>query len=314
MGSRTDILVACDMCVDLIMNGEDVVPEFNQKEKLIDDYVLELGGSCSIFASQAAKLGLNVTALGKVGHDAFGELVTRKLNIIGVNMEHIIVDESIKTGIGVALCKENDRAILTYSGSIDALLPFEIPEHVFQECRHLHIGSFYLLEKLRPYFIEMARKVKQNGGTVSLDTNWDPAEKWDGVMELLPYVDIFLPNENELLAITNQPTVHEALESIKDLVDLVAVKQGEFGAIAYHKGTYYTANVIKAEYLDAIGAGDSFDAGFLYGFLNGHLIERCLQFGNLCGSSNTTARGGIAGQITLAGMRSYVEESNGVNS
>jgi ribokinase len=314
MGSRTDILIACDLCVDLIMSGNDVVPEFNQKEKLIEDYVLELGGSCSIFASQAAKLGLKVTALGKVGHDAFGELVTRKLNIIGVNLDNIIVDESIKTGIGVALCKENDRAILTYSGSIDALLPSEIPEHVFQECRHLHIGSFYLLQNLRPHFVEMARRVKQNGGTVSLDTNWDPAEKWDGVMELFPYVDIFMPNENELLAITNQPTVREALESIRDVVDVVAVKQGESGATAYHKGKYFTASAIKTEYQDAIGAGDSFDAGFLYGFLNGHPIERCLQFGNLCGSSNTMAKGGIAGQMTLAGMRSFTEGSHRANS
>ena len=99
-----DIITFGDMCVDLIMTGEDVVPEFGQVEKLVDDYELEMGGSCNIFACQAAKLGLKVGILGRVGDDDFGRLIIRRLQESGVDTQHVIVDPMIKTGLGVALC------------------------------------------------------------------------------------------------------------------------------------------------------------------------------------------------------------------
>ncbi len=212
MKKITDVLAICDMCVDLIFSGSDVVPEFGQKEKLVEDYLMELGGSNCIFASQAAKLGLNVMVVGKVGKDISGEFILNKLKDSHVNIEHAVIDPLVKTGAGVSLCVENDRAILTYPGSIDALTIDEIPFDLFSRCRHFHIGSYYLLKNMRPHLSLLAQMVRKSGGTVSLDTNWDPDEDWVGVYELLPYVDLFLPNEKELLAIAGEKDLPAALK------------------------------------------------------------------------------------------------------
>lgn len=304
-----DILIACDMCVDFIVHGGDVAPEFNQKEKLVDNYIIELGGSACIFAVQAAKLGLNVTALGKVGNDMFGDLILSKLTLTGVGTEYVTREDMLKTGVSIALCKEDDRAIITHLGSIDALQPTDIPVDLLRNCRHLHISSFYLLTKLRPAFLSLAKQIKENGGTVSLDTNWDPTEQWEGILELLPYVDVFMPNENELLQISGESALDAAIAAVGKLVKMLVVKCGEEGSIGYSQGITYHSAPVKIDYLDGVGAGDSFDAGFIYGLLQGESMESCLQIGNICGAYNTTARGGIAGQINIAELNGQFENS-----
>ena len=117
---RYDVIVFGDTCVDLIVTGTDVVPRFGHVEKWVDDYMLEMGGSCCLFACQAAKLGLRVGLLGRVGDDGFGRLVLQRLQESGVDTKHVIVDPSLKTGLGIALCKPDDRAILTYEESLSA--------------------------------------------------------------------------------------------------------------------------------------------------------------------------------------------------
>src|SRR3990172_649068 len=150
-GKSFDIITFGDMCVDLIMTGEDVVPEFGQVEKLVSDYEVEMGGSCCIFACQAAKLGLKVGILGRVGADDFGSLILRRLSESGVDTRHVIVDPTIKTGLGVALCKKNDRAILTYIGTLNAVYPEDVTDEFLASARHLHHGSFFLHTNLRPH-------------------------------------------------------------------------------------------------------------------------------------------------------------------
>jgi len=301
------------MCVDFLVSGEDVVPEFRQKEKLVGDYVLEMGGSNCIFACQAAKLGLEVTALGKVGNDVFGQLILEKLKKSGVNTEHVIVDPDEKTGVGIQLCKKDDRAILTYSGTIDALTIDDIPELLLNKCRHLHVGSYFLMNRIRPYIGEIMKRVKQAGSTVSLDTNWDPEEEWDGgLKDLFPYVDVFLPNENELLAISGEDYVNTALEKLGERIGIVVVKMGEKGAIGFSKGKKVYCSSLKVDYVDSVGAGDSFDAGFIYGYLNGLSLEECLKIACICGAFNTTARGGIKGQIDIKKLNEILENERSV--
>ncbi|MCJ7701787.1 MAG: carbohydrate kinase family protein, partial [Anaerolineales bacterium] len=174
-----DIITFGDMCVDLIVTGEDVIPEFGQVEKLVGDYELEMGGSCNIFACQAAKLGLNVGILGRVGDDDFGRLIIRRLDESGVDTRHVIVDPDIKTGLGVALCRDNDRAILTYLGSLNAVYPEDITDEFLASARHLHHGSFFLHANLRPAIPEIFQRARDLQLTTSLDTNWDPEEVWN---------------------------------------------------------------------------------------------------------------------------------------
>src|SRR5690554_682105 len=124
MEKKYDIVTALDICVDFLIQLGDVEPKFGQKEQLVSNYELELGGSSCIFACQAAKLGLKTVGIGTAGGDMFGRFAPEKLEQAGVITEHISVNPELRTGMGAALCKDDgDRAILTYMGTIDEAVP-----------------------------------------------------------------------------------------------------------------------------------------------------------------------------------------------
>lgn len=311
---KYDIVTIADLCVDLAMSG-NIIPEFRQKEKIIDEYYLEMGGSCSIFACQAAKLGLKTAVIGIVGNDVFGELVVRRLRESGVDTSYIAVSDDVKTGLGLALCNQNDRAILTYLGSIDTMVYEDIPMEIIATARHIHIGSYYLKEKIRPHMLDIVQFARANGTTVSLDTNWDPQEKWNtGLDNLLNCIDIFLPNENEISAIMADPDLNNALSRAAKIVPITVVKMGAKGAMLRSGEVSLHVDAPDVQVVDSIGAGDSFDAGFVYGYLKGLSLKQCLEIGIICGSLNTTKPGGISGQPDIAAvtrlLNGYVENGH----
>ncbi len=293
-----DIITFGDMCVDLIVTGDDVVPEFGQVEKLVGDYELEMGGSCNIFACQAAKLGLKVGILGRVGDDVFGRLILRRLSESGVDTRHVIVEPAIKTGLGVAFCQDNDRAILTCLGSLSEVYPKDISDDFLRSARHLHHGSFFLHTNLRPAIPEIFRRARELGLTTSLDTNWDPDEAWNSTLrETLPFTHVFLPNEQEVHFISGKDDVEAAIKVFQEMgVAITAVKRGAAGALMVAGNQRYTCALPEVAGGDSIGAGDSFDAGLLAGWLRGLPMGDCLVIASHCGREVAAQIGGLDGQ------------------
>ena len=298
-GRDFDVLVVGDLNADLILSG-DVTPAFGQVEKLLDDVNLTIGSSAAIFACGAARLGLRTAFVGKVGDDTFGRFMIEALMARGIDTSGVVIDSTIKTGLSVILSRRTDRAILTYLGSIAALRFPEIDLALLQRARHLHLGSFFLLDALRPDIPKFFKTARASGLSVSLDTNYDPTEKWNGnLMDTLGQVDIFLPNETELLRITRANEVQTGLQALSERVPLIALKRGAEGALAQQGTASYSAQSIAVDVLDTTGAGDSFDAGFIYGYLNGWHIPRSLRLGCVCGALSTQGFGGTAAQPTL---------------
>lgn len=298
-----DVLTFGDMCVDLIVSGGDVVPRFGQAEQLVERYELEMGGSNCLFACQAARLGLRAAVLGRVGDDDFGRLAVRRLEENGVDTRHVHVDPGLKTGLGIALCQEQDRAILTYIGSIAALRPEDVSEHLLSSARHLHLGSFFLHTGLRAHAPLLLQQAHALGLTTSVDPNWDPEEDWNSTLvQALAHTDLFFPNEQEALRIAGCSEVEQAAAWFQAQgVPLVAVKRGAEGATAYAGGRRYACSLPPAPPGgDGVGAGDSFDAGFLAGWLRGRSIQECLEIGCRCGRAVASATGGLRGQPTWA--------------
>lgn len=302
MTREFDIITAMDTCADLMVTG-DVVPRFGQAEKMVEGYFLEMGGSACIFSCQCAKLGLKTTGVGVVGKDTFGDLVMKRLAEAGVDTSLIETDPHAQTGLGVALCKlDGDRAILTVNGTIDRADP-EVIRYNLSRARHLHIASYYLMEKLRPHWLGIVREAKRLGMTVSLDTNWDPAEKWDGIEELMPFLDIFFPNEQELRFFTGEEDVTKAAQMLAIQVPLVVAKLGAGGALAVGRdGRAEWVRAQKVSIADTVGAGDTFDAGFLYGILTGRSLRESLETGTVCAAKSITQPGGFMGQPTLGSI------------
>ncbi|MEO8609332.1 MAG: sugar kinase [Chloroflexota bacterium] len=295
-----DVLVVGDLNADLILSG-DVTPTFGQVEKLLDDVNLTIGSSAAIFACGAARLGLRTAFVGKVGDDTFGHFMVDALNARGIDTSGVVIDSTIKTGLSVILSQRTDRAILTYLGSIAALNFAEIDLNMLQRARHLHLGSFFLLDALRPDVPKLFETARNLGLSVSMDTNYDPAEKWNGnLMAALGQVEIFLPNETELLRITRENEVEAGIQMLSEHVPLIALKRGAVGALAQKGNETYSADSIAVEVVDTTGAGDSFDAGFIYGYLNGWEIPGSLRLACICGALSTQGVGGTAAQPTLA--------------
>lgn len=295
---RWDVFCVADLCADLILTG-NVVPRFQQFEQLIDDYSVEPGGSATIFASQFAKLGGRVGLIGAVGADAFGDFLLRQLEAIGIDCRRVRRETQEKTGLGVHLMKsDGDRAMLTYSGTIDATPPEALTDDLLADVRHWHLASLFLLGRMRGCWKGWLARCRASGLTTSMDTNWDPADRWEGARDLLPLIDVFLPNEAEACAIAGVSDVEQAGEALSELGPLIVIKQGAAGATAYHRGRrWHVASTAPGPIVDTVGAGDTFDAGFLRGWLLGWSVEECLRLAARCAGHSLCAAGGVRGQI-----------------
>ena len=147
--------------------------------------------------------------------------------------------------------------------------------------------------------LDFLPSAKAAGLTTSIDTNWDPKETWNsGIHEVLKHTDVFLPNEAELLNISKQNSLEKALKAF-GYISTVAVKLGSKGGIAQQDEQTFTAPPLPVNVLDTTGAGDTFDAGFLYGYLHGWSLEKSLQLACVCGSLSTLGIGGTSAQPTL---------------
>jgi sugar/nucleoside kinase (ribokinase family) len=234
----------------------------------------------------------------------------------GVDVATCRIAADRPTGATVILAKPGDRAILTAEGTIPDLTPEDIPDGLLERTRHVHVASYFLqrgLTRALPAILDRARAA---GATVSVDPNGDPSERWDGgLIDLLPRLDVFLPNEAEASAIAGRHEVAEAsaIAGRRDVADaaralaapgprpLVVVKRGLAGAIAVDAGgADVRVDAIPVEAVDAIGAGDAFDAGFLAAWLEGRPVRDCLLLGVACGALSTRGAGGTGSQPTRA--------------
>jgi sugar/nucleoside kinase (ribokinase family) len=305
MNREYDVLVAGEINPDLILSG-DVEPAFGQVEKVVDSAVLTVGSSSVIFACGAARLGLRVAFIGKCGDDLFGRFMLEEMRKRAVDTSPVIVDPLLSTGLTVILNKGDDRAMLTFPGAIGALRADEIPNDLLRRARHLHVASYFLQDALRPGLPDLFRRARALGLTTSLDTNYDPTERWEGLDQLLPLTDVFLPNATEACALTGVPDVEEAAARLARIVRVVAVKLGAEGALGVQGEQMARVPSLPVAVVDTVGAGDNFDAGFLYGYLHGWPLERALRLGTVCGALSTRAAGGVAGQPTLDEVLTYL--------
>lgn len=295
-----DLIVVGEINPDLILSGADLVPEFGQTEKLVEGARLTIGSSSAIMACGAARLGLRTAFVGVVGDDEFGRYMLREMAARGVDVSACLVDSTLSTGLSVILSQPHDRAILTHLGAIAALRADQVDRGVLRRARHLHVGSYFLLDALRPDLPDLYAEAHQMGLTTSLDTNWDPSGTWDGGLDkLLPHCDVFMPNQAEARLIGRRDDLSNALEVLAAEVPTLAVKLGSMGGLGRSQDLTVRAPALQVEVVDTTGAGDSFDAGFLYGYLHRWPLIRSLRLACACGSLSVRAAGGTEGQPTL---------------
>lgn len=290
---RFDVTVAGELNLDLILYGlpGELVPE---RELLADGLTLTLGSSSAIMAHNLAALGSRVGFISRVGDDPLGQVSVERLAAGGVDVSKVRrVGGSVGTGLTVILPHGDTRNNLTYPGTMFEFNFEDLDIDFLADSRHFHLSSFFLHRALRPRMVELFRVMRGRGLTTSLDVNDDPEDRWDSdLWDVLPYVDIFFLNERELSKLTGEADLDSAVERVSAAVPLLVVKLGANGAVLSQKGRKLRRPAAAVTVVDPVGAGDSFDAGFIHQFVHGADLERCLEFANLVGALSATQPGG----------------------
>lgn len=277
---RYDCTFVGDINPDIVMMAQQL-PVLG-RELMCDDFYITLGGSTGICAGVFGNLGAKAAFYGRLGDDFLGKFTVETIAGCGVDTSHIRVDHGCTTSVTVSCTLPTDRALMSYDGSHKRLAPEDVPLSLIDETRHIHVGSFFLQKDLMPMYLELFRQAHQRGVTTSLDAGWDPTENWDyGIRELLRYVDIFFPNESEAYAITKKDSPLAAARELAQYCRVAVVKCGRDGSVLVTEGKELSCPIYDAfKPLDFTGAGDSYNAGFLYAMLQGKDLAASMRYGS----------------------------------
>ena len=306
---RFDISVVGELNADLILYGLPPTLE-PEREHLAEDFAITLGSSSAIFAHNISLLGSRVSFSSCIGSDPLGKFCVDRLQESGVDVSGVKVLSGKATGVTVILPVGKQRQILTYLGTTLNVQFAHLDLNYLRSASHFHLSSFFLLRGLRPRTPELFSQMKQSGLTTSFDTNDDPEDLWaDDVKSALKSVDIFLPNEREACKLTGTNNVQDALEELSRLVPIVVIKCGPKGVLAKRGKNQFHAPSLPVQPVDTVGAGDSFNAGFLHKFMLRCNLEECLEYGNAVAALSTTRAGGTEALRDRSHRESFLQTS-----
>jgi sugar/nucleoside kinase (ribokinase family) len=306
--AQFDVTLAGEITMDLLLYGlpEELPVE---RELVANHMALTLGGSPAITAHNLAMLGSRIGFVSQLGADPFTEVCVATLRQAGVDLSHAVAPKAnVSTGLTVLLQHQRSRRALTYSGATSSLRYKDLDLAYLASGRHFHLSSFFLQSGLRDDVPKLLATMRAAGLTTSLDTNDDPEDLWDGpIAETLAHLDILMPNEREACRLANESSFEDAVRKLAETIPVLVVKRGAKGALAVHQGKRYDAPGYTTKVADVIGAGDSFNAGFLHAFVHRASLDDCLALGNACGAYSTTSSGGVQAFSDSSGMQRFLE-------
>lgn len=287
-----EVLVVGDLFIDIVMSGFTELPAPGH-EAFAKTMIREAGGGASITASGLARLGAKTGVIGVVD-DVDGVWLAQRLKSVGVDTGMLQRHPTEPTGLTVAISSDRDRSFFTYTGA-NVGLPELLDRHdiraTLQQAHHVHFACCLNPLQLK----ELTDLLHEAETCVSLDVGWHP--DWlrsEKSIRAICELDLFLPNESEAGLMTQMKTPDAILDAFDQMgVRQLALKMGEKGSALMVNGRKVFSEALKVNVVDTTGAGDSFDAGFIYGMLRGEPPERCLEIGNISGALSTRALGGI---------------------
>jgi sugar/nucleoside kinase (ribokinase family) len=304
-----DAYIYGDINVDIVIPNVDHFPLPGQ-EDVVDVMNTYVGGGAALFTLGLGKLGLNPVFQATIGDDCYGKFILEELKDKNVETSLISISKENKTGISLSFTNEKDRSFLTYRGTNDEINLDSIKIDMVQKAKHIHVTG-YEGSSNHAQYLNLLKRVKETKDiTVSFDVGWDSTGEWyEGIVELFPYIDVLFMNETEAIHYGRKASAKEAIVSFSRHCKIAVAKLGKKGSMAYSEGKLYQAASYPVTAVDTTGAGDSFNAGFIYGFLKGKSIEECLKFGNGCGALSVTALGGNTGFPTEAELIKFISDS-----
>lgn len=305
-----DAIVIGDANIDLVVVGASGMPLPGQ-EIFVEQMQVHVGGGAALFALNLAKLGLKLAFNGVLGNDYYGAFVKEQFAHYGIDTSYIATSTVNNTGISIAINPEKDRSFISYAGSNSELNLGTLNMDCVALGRHVHLTG-YKGSQNHPEYMNLVASLKELGVTLSCDVGWDDTGEWyEGIFELARHIDVFFMNETEALHYTRCATVRESVEKLARYGKHVVVKLGSQGAVASKGGTMTYRSGFTVESVDTTGAGDSFNAGYVYGFLTGRDVGECLLYGNACGAFSVQSYGGSTGVTDLGELERFIAEQVG---
>lgn len=313
--SRFDVTLVGEANLDLVLY--ELPAELpTDRELVAGGMALTLGGSPAITAHNLAILGCRTGFITAASGDVFGAMCFRDLDAAGVDLSHAVHNKDGRgTGVSVLLQHRDSRRTLTYPGNTTDLCWHDLDLDYLSDSRHFHLSSYFLQTAMREDVPRLFEHLKHAGLTISMDPNDDPLGVWgNSFFEALKYVDVLMPNQREVAEMMRDSDADRAIEKLSELVPLLVVKRGVRGAVAIKAGKRCEAEAFNVTSVDAVGAGDSFNAGFLHAWLNGTSLGRCLRLGNLTGAFSTTAAGGVEAFRDRARLEDFLSAHAGADT
>lgn len=302
-----DVLLLGDYFYDLIYTGLPEFPSLGRECYCTD--ITSTGGAMFITATALRRLGTNVGWVCNFGDDEYSRFVRGLAVKEDIDLTWARSLNRPFRRVTSAMPYEGERAFLTYvDPDPDDYYEYWREAVETADYRHLHVGGLMPPEHMEPLF----RRARERGATISMDCQDAPqlclACDW---AELLATVDIFMPNAREARMITQTDDVEAALRILKGWVELAVIKDGARGAwVAAGDRVTLVPGIRAGEVVDTTGAGDCFNAGFLYGYVVEHSTpERCARYGNICGGLSVTGVGGATAAPTHAILREWLAKT-----
>ena len=307
MQKKWDVYVYGDVNIDLVVPGVESLPPFGSE---VDVPVMEtfVGGGAALFTLGLAKLGLTPVFQGSIGKDMYGAYIRGLFRELGVDDSLLLDSDTKKTGISISFTTQKDRCFLTYRGTNEGLSLKHMDLSKLPYAKHVHVTGYEGLSNHDEY-LSVLKKIHEMGDvTVSFDVGWDTTGVWyEGIFDLLPMIDVLFMNETECQHYTRCESIEEGARKLAEKAGMAVIKLGKKGALAVKDGEVFVAPTYKIKVMDTTGAGDSFNAGFVYGFVRGLSVEECLKRGNGCGSLSATMLGGNTGFPFRDQLESWIE-------
>lgn len=300
------VLFIGEINVDIIMGGLESFP-VRDREVSCSSFELTIGSSTAICSCAYASLGGEASFLGLAGQDEYGDFMVSGMKDFGIDTSLIMRTRKVKTGVTVNLIQEGSRTQVTYPGTIAEFGRDYIDLSLIDGYDHIHLAGLYLQENFLPGVEEVLEYAVRKGIGTSLDPQWDESERWRYMDKWMPLLDYLFVNEDEAISISGAGEPETACRKLSGRTSCPVVKVGPEGAILWKDGEVKKVPGMKAEVIDTTGAGDSFDAGFLYAMLEmGKTPEDAAHFANAAGARSCGFAGGVNARSTEGQVLEFI--------
>lgn len=290
--SGPSVCVIGNLLTDFIVRGLERLPDWGREVQAANHNFVSGGQACNL-ARGLGTLGVRVSVIGNVGPDQAGSRIVRDLGDAGVSIDGVEISRAGSTAITIAMVRlDGERAFLSDFASLVDLDEALVMRHweLVRRATYVCLVGLFNLPSLD---LAAAKRIlagaRADGKTTVLDTGWDPGgwplQTVESVRSLLGEVDIFLPDAEEALALTGASNATAAAQSLEESCrGLAVVKLGADGSLARRGGQSWRAPALPTSVYDTVGAGDLFDAGFLYGHARGWDVPAAMAFANAAAS------------------------------